>query len=217
MAHMVKDGIIEKMRNEYEDLAVVCYINSTTELKCQSDVCVTSSNAVKIVSALPNKNIFFIPDENLGRYVAEQVPEKNIMLNDGYCPIHKGIQKQQLEEEQKKHPDAKILAHPECTREILDCAHYIGSTAEMIAYVRNSSQKEFIVCTEEGVGFQMRKENPNKEFYFPSPCPCCQDMKENTLEALYEVLEKEHQVVEVEEKICKKAKIPLEKMLEYSR
>ena len=113
MAHMVKPGQIQKMREKYEDLAVVCYINSTAELKCQSDVCVTSSNAIKIVRALPNKNIFFIPDRNLGRYVASQVPEKNIIINSGYCPIHASITKEQLLAEKEKHPNAPILIHPE--------------------------------------------------------------------------------------------------------
>ena len=216
MAHMVQPGLIEKMRQQYPDLAVVCYINSTTELKCQSDVCVTSSNAVKIVNSLPNKNIFFIPDENLGRYVQSQVTGKNIILNDGYCPIHKEIQKQQLEQEKEKHPNAEVLTHPECREEILGLSDFIGSTAEMITYVRNSAKTEFIVCTEEGVKYQMQKENPEKHFYFPNPCPCCQDMKENTLEALYHVLEKEDQVVEVDSAICEQAKIPLVRMLEYS-
>ena len=112
MAHMVADGIIEKMRAKYDDLAVVCYINSTAELKCKSDVCVTSSNAVKIVKGLPNKNIFFIPDRNLGSFVAEQVPEKNIILNDGCCPIHAKVTADQVLAERKKHPDALVLTHP---------------------------------------------------------------------------------------------------------
>ena len=106
MAHMVAPDIIEEMRNKYDDLAVVCYINSTAELKCKSDVCVTSSNAVKIVKALPNKNIFFIPDRNLGNFVAAQVPEKNIILNNGCCPIHAKITAEQVREELKKHPEA---------------------------------------------------------------------------------------------------------------
>ena len=101
------------MREQYDDLAVVCYINSTAALKCKSDVCVTSSNAVKIVKALPNKNIFFIPDRNLARYVAKQVPEKNIIINDGYCPIHASITKEQLLAVKEKHPNAKILTHNE--------------------------------------------------------------------------------------------------------
>ena len=137
MAHMVAKGKIEKMRSEVDDLAVVCYINSTAELKCQSDVCVTSSNAVKIVKELPNKNIFFIPDKNLGRFVKEQVKDKNVILNDGCCPIHAEITKEQLEFEKLRHPNATILSHPECEREVLDLSDYIGSTADIIKYAKN--------------------------------------------------------------------------------
>ncbi|MBP3434542.1 MAG: quinolinate synthase NadA, partial [Clostridia bacterium] len=109
MAHMVAEGKIEEMREKYDDLAIVCYINSTAELKCKSDVCVTSSNAVKIVRALPNKNVFFIPDKNLGAYVQRQVPEKNVILNDGCCPIHINITAGQVRAEKEKHPNALVL------------------------------------------------------------------------------------------------------------
>ena len=169
MAHMVSPGLNQKMREKYEDLAAVCYINSTAELKCQSDVCVTSSNAIKIVRALPNKNIFFIPDRNLGRYVAEQVPEKNIIINNGYCPIHAAITKRALLELKDKHPSAPILIHPECEPELLEIADYIGSTAEIIDYAAQSEQSEFIICTEDGVEYKLEKDNPEKKFYFPSP------------------------------------------------
>ena len=134
MAHMVKDGKIEAMRNEYEDLAVVCYINSTAELKCRSDVCVTSSNAVKIVKNLPNKNIFFIPDRNLGSFVAEQVPEKNIIVNDGCCPIHAAVTAEQIKNKKDAHPEALVLTHPECEEPVLALSDFIGSTADIIKF-----------------------------------------------------------------------------------
>ena len=136
MAHMVKPGLIAEMRDKYEDLAVVCYINSTAELKCQSDVCVTSSNAVKIVNALPNKNIFFIPDCNLGRHVAEQISDKNIILNDGCCPIHAKMTGEQIKREKEQHPNALVLAHPECTESVLALSDYIGSTSGIIDFVK---------------------------------------------------------------------------------
>lgn len=217
MAHMVKPGLIDEMRNTYEDLAVVCYINSTAELKCQSDVCVTSSNAVKIVKSLPNKNIFFIPDRNLGRFVAEQVPEKNIILNDGCCPIHAAITKEQLQAVKEEHPNAEILTHPECEAEVLKISDYIGSTAEIIDYAKNSDKKEFIICTEDGVKSKLTDDNPHKKFYFVSPMPCCKDMKLNTLENIIAVLEKEDKVVETNEETRKKAIIPLERMLECAK
>lgn len=217
MAHMVAPGLIQKMREEYEDLAVVCYINSTAELKCQSDVCVTSSNAIKIVKALPNQNIFFIPDRNLGRYVASQVPEKNIIINDGYCPIHASMTKAQLLEQKQQHPNAPILIHPECEPELLEIADYIGSTAEIINYAAKSDQKEFIICTEDGVDYKLMTDNPAKKFYYPNPHPCCVDMKLNTPENILSVLEKEDKEVFVDEAVAKNAWKPLDKMLELGR
>lgn len=217
MAHMVKPGKIEEMRNTYDDLAVVCYINSTAELKCQSDVCVTSSNAVKIVKSLPNKNIFFIPDRNLGRFVAEQVPEKNIIINDGCCPIHAAITKEQLQAVKNEHPDALLLSHPECEPEILLMSDYIGSTAGIIEYANKSDKKEFIICTENGVKYKLNTDNPDKKFYFAEPSPCCTDMKLNTLENILSVLEKEDKVVEISEATRLNALAPLDRMLECAK
>lgn len=217
MAHMVKDGIIEQMRNTYDDLAVVCYINSTAALKCKSDVCVTSSNAVKIVRELPNKNIFFIPDQNLGRFVAEQVPEKNIIVNDGCCPIHAKITAAQLQNERNLHPDALVLTHPECEAEIVAMSDFVGSTAEIIDFARLSKCKEFIVCTETGVDFKLVTDNPDKRFYYPNPRPCCGDMKSNTLEAVLSVLVKEDKEITVDSDIREGALKPLERMLELGK
>ena len=217
MAHMVKDGIIEEMRQKYDDLAVVCYINSTAELKCKSDVCVTSSNAVKIVKALPNNNIFFIPDHNLGSFVAKQVPEKNIILNDGCCPIHAEITSEQVIREKEMHPDAKVLTHPECDKSVIELSDYIGSTADIIAYSAKSNQKEFIICTEDGVDYKLITDNPDKRFYYPNPHPCCKDMKLNTLEAVLSVLQNEDREVTVESNVSKGALKPLERMLELAK
>ncbi len=217
MAHMVAPGEIQKMRDKYDDLAVVCYINSTAELKCRSDVCVTSSNAVEIVRSLPNKNIFFIPDRNLGRFVAEQIPEKNIIINDGYCPIHAAITKEQLQTVKNEHPDAEVLTHPECEPEILETSDYIGSTSDIIEYAKKSDNKEFIICTENGVKYKLMNDNPDKKFYFISPTPCCSDMKLNSLENILSVLEKENNIVEIDEETRLKALIPLDRMLECAK
>ena len=217
MAHMVAPGLIQKMREKYEDLAVVCYINSTAELKCQSDVCVTSSNAIKIVRALPNKNIFFIPDRNLGRYVASQVPEKNIIINDGYCPIHAAITVEQLQKVKDEHPTAPVLIHPECEPELLAISDFIGSTAEIIDFAKKSSHKEFIICTEDGVDYKLVTDNPEKKFYYPNPHPCCADMKLNTLQNILSVLEKENKEVFVDEAVAANAWKPLDRMLELGR
>lgn len=217
MAHMVAPGKIEEMRKKYHDLAVVCYINSTAELKLKSDVCVTSSNAVKIVRALPNKNVFFIPDKNLGKYVAEQIPEKNIILNDGCCPIHAAISAKELEEEKAAHPAALVLSHPECENGILSLSDYVGSTADIISYASASDAEEFIICTEHGVEFKLCEDNRKKKFYFPKTKPCCPDMKLNTLEGILRVLETEENEITVSEKVRTGALLPLDKMLELAK
>lgn len=217
MAHMVADGIIEKMRENYDDLAVVCYINSTAELKCKSDVCVTSSNAVKIVKALKQKNIFFIPDQNLGSFVAKQVPEKNIILNDGCCPIHAKVTAAQVLAQKELHPAAKVLTHPECDAHVIELSDYIGSTADIIDYAKNSEANEFIICTEDGVNYKLINDNPNKRFYYPNPHPCCADMKLNTLNAVLSVLQKEDKEVIVDNDLRVGALKPLERMLELAK
>ena len=217
MAHMVAAGRIEEMRSKYEDIAVVCYINSTAALKAKSDVCVTSSNAIAIVRALPNKNIFFIPDKNLGSFVARNVAEKNIILNDGYCPIHAAITAQEVKDARAEHPGALVLAHPECEADILAMADYIGSTADMIAYAAKSPCLEFIICTEGGVGYKLMSQNPQKKFYFPKGFPCCADMKRNTLERVLHVLQTEENEITVDDGVRAAALKPLERMLMLAR
>ncbi len=217
MAHMVKLEKIQEMREKYQDLAVVCYINSTAEIKTYADVCVTSANAVKIVRNLPNKNIFFIPDGNLGRYVAEQVPEKNVILNDGYCPVHAAQTKKDVLEAKSKYPNAEFVVHPECIQELLEEASYIGSTSGIIDYVTNSQCKEFIIGTEDGVFYELKKKNPDKTFYKLNDKFVCQDMKLVTLEKIKNVLETFENQVEVSEDVRAKALKPLENMLELAK
>lgn len=217
MAHMADLKKIQYMRNRYEDLAVVCYINSTAEIKTHADVCVTSANAVKIVKNLPNHNVFFIPDGNLGRYVAEQVPEKNVILNDGYCPVHAAMTLQEVKDAKKAHPNAKFLVHPECTKALLDEADYIGSTSGIIDFVSADEGREYIIGTEEGVFYELRKQNPDKKFYTLSPKQICADMKLITLEKVLDTLKNEKNEVTVTEEMREKALAPLEKMLELAK
>lgn len=217
MAHMASVDKIKELKAKYEDLAVVCYINSSAELKCMSDVCVTSSNAVKIVKSLPNKNIYFIPDRNLGAFIADSVPEKNVILNEGYCPIHARISPEQVLKLKELHPLAPVLSHPECEKEVLEISDFIGSTAEIIAKAKENGAEEFIICTEVGVKFKLRTDNPNKRFYFPETLPCCDDMKLNTLENVLNVLKTEENAVEISEDVREKALIPLERMLELAK
>lgn len=217
MAHMVDKKKIEEMRTQYSDLCVVCYINSTAEIKTYADVCVTSANAVKIVKNLPNQNIFFIPDGNLGRYVKEQVPEKNVMVHDGYCPIHHNLTKEMVLEARKEHPGALFLAHPECTWDVLKEADYIGSTSGIIRFAGESEAKEFIIGTESGVFYKLQKENPEKKFYLANSKMVCVNMKKVTLEKILAILETECNEVFLQEGIKENAMAPLTKMLEYAK
>lgn len=216
MAHMVTEAEVAAYRSRYENLAVVCYINSTGEIKTWSDVCVTSANAINIVSKLPNKNILFIPDKNLGHYVQTQVPEKNVMVVNGYCPIHQNMQLAEIQELQRQHPQAVLCVHPECPAEIVDIADYVGSTSGIIKYAAQSEQGEFIIATEQGVSYKLAAEAPNKKFYFTKTTPICRDMKLVTMSKVLEVLQNEHNVVEVNKDLAVKAQKPLQKMLELA-
>lgn len=217
MAHMADVQTIKRMREKYEDLAVVCYINSTAELKRHSDVCVTSANAVKIVKALPNKNIFFIPDRNLAHYIAEQVPEKHFVYNEGYCPTHDKMKTTEIQKARLEHPAAKVLAHPECPEAVLRLADYVGSTSGIIKYATESEEKEFIICTEEGVSYELAQKNPDKKFYFTDTLPICPDMKLVTLKKVLHVLKTGDNEVHMESELIEKTRQPLNKMLELAK
>ena len=221
MAHMVKRETVDAAREQYgDDLAVVCYVNSTMEIKSWSDVCVTSSNAVDIVSKLPQHNILFIPDQNLGHYVAEQVPEKNVILNKGYCPRHHVITAEQIEEAVAAHPGALVLAHPECKAEVLAEADYIGSTAGIITYAEKSEASEFIIVTVAGVLFELerRTQGTGKKFYFPKTRPTCINMDMISLRKLVACLASGSGEVEIglSEEAAAQAKLTLDRMLEYA-
>ncbi|MEZ3444995.1 MAG: quinolinate synthase NadA [Lachnospiraceae bacterium] len=191
MAHMVTKEIVERARAQYEDLAVVCYINSTAEIKSWSDVSVTSANAVQIVRNLPNHNILFIPDRNLAHFVAGKVPEKHFLYNEGYCPIHEHMKAEEIRELKEQHPSARVLVHPECSSEVLALADYIGSTSGIINYAKNSTDTAFIIGTESGVSYALQQARGDAAFFFPRTEPVCTDMKRITLDKIIDVLKKE--------------------------
>lgn len=217
MAHMVTVDKIKQVRAQYTDLAVVCYINSTAEIKQYADVCVTSANAMKIVRNLPQKNIYFIPDENLGRFVAQQVPEKHFIFNDGYCPVHVQITGPLVSKAKKEHPKALVLAHPECTPDVLAQADYIGSTSGIIKEVAGSTAQEFIIATELGVLYQIKQNCPDKQYYSVLPEQICPDMRKNTLEKVAAVLHQFDNQVELDAVMAQQASSSLQKMLELAR
>lgn len=217
MAHMAEIEKIKAVREEYEDVAVVCYINSTAELKMHSDVCVTSANAMKIVQALPNHNIFFIPDENLGRYIASKVPDKHFIFNEGFCHVHKSVTAENIMRIKAIYPQAEVLMHPECTPEALETADYIGSTSGIIEYATKSEKNEFIVATEVGVLYKLKCQNPDKSFYGLGPKMFCPNMKKITLEKIRDCLKNHTGVVEVDDEKREKSLIPLKRMLDLAK
>ena len=217
MAHMVDLDKIQKVRDEYDDLAVVCYINSTAEIKSYSDVCVTSSNAMKIVKSLPQKNIFFIPDENLGRYIGSKLPEKNFIYNDGFCHVHTSITADNVKKAKEAHPDAEILVHPECTMDVVELADYVGSTSGIIDYATASDADKFIICTEMGVLYELKQKNPNKTFYSVGHRQFCPNMKRITLENVRDTLRDMKNQVELDETLRLDAKKALDEMLRIAQ
>ena len=216
MAHMVDVDRIKEVRQQYPDVAVVCYVNSTAEIKAASDVCVTSSNAIKIVKNLPNHDIFFIPDNNLGRYGAKQLPDRHFIFNDGFCHVHKSIHREDVLKAKEVHPEALVLAHPECTEDTLELADFIGSTSQIIDYVTESPEKVFIICTEMGIFYELMQKNPEKKFYSVGHRQFCPNMKKVRLESVLSALQNLAPEVELEEKMRNAAKLPLERMLELA-
>lgn len=217
MAHMATVERIAEVREQFDDVAVVCYVNSTAELKTCSDVCVTSANALKIVRALPNKNIFFIPDQNLAHYIADQLPEKHFIFNDGFCHVHHTITAEQIKAAKNARPNAEVLVHPECKPEVTALADYIGSTSGIIAYAKKSAASEFIVVTEMGVMHELQKQNPDKKFYVAGNMQICPNMKKITLDKIIAALESGAPYVDLNEDFMKKALAPMERMLELSK
>lgn len=217
MAHMADIDEIEEVRKKHKDAAVVCYVNSTAEIKAHSDVCVTSANALKIVKALPNETIYFIPDGNLGRYLAGKIPEKNFILSDGFCHVHTSITRENVERAKQLHPQAIVLAHPECTWDVLEISDYIGSTSGIIEYATKSEGEVFIICTEMGVLYELELKNPQKKFYSVGHRQFCPNMKRITPEKILDQLQTMSNVVELDEEMHDKANRPLERMLTMSK
>lgn len=213
MAEMVRPKDIDKMRAEYPDAAVVCYVNTTAETKAKCDICCTSSNALQIIKSLPHKDIIFMPDKNLGGYIAQQVPEKNIILWPGYCITHERTTLDDVYSARKNQPDALLLAHPECPANVVAEADFVGSTKQIIDYAKTSEAQKFIIATEMGIFHQLQNDSPNKQFFLLSSGLICPNMKKTTLESVYESLQQMHYVIELDPEIIEKAKASLERML----
>ena len=217
LADMITVEKLVEKKKLYPDAAIVCYVNSAAEIKAESDVACTSSNAVEIVKALPNKRIIFVPDKYLGMYVQSQVPDKEIILWEGFCPTHMRLSEEDIILAKKGHPEAEFLAHPECNPKVLNLADEVCSTGGMFKHVKNSTKKEFIIGTESGMLYGLNRENPDKKFYMPTTHLLCANMKLTTLGWVLHALEREVYEIRVPEEIAKKAKKSLIKMLELSK
>jgi quinolinate synthase len=217
MAEMIDYLSLKKYKESHPDTKIITYVNSTALVKSLSDCICTSTNAVKIIDYFVKNNnkILYCPDKNLGNYAMKLMNTKFDVWN-GCCPIHDGLLKEEVLDTLKKYPNSKIIAHPECKPEVLEVSDYIGSTKQLIEYVKNDNHNEYIVCTEDGVLYQMNKNNPEKIIHIPSKKLRCKNMKLTTLDSLYETLRDEKNEVNVEEDVRIKALDALNLMFKLS-
>ncbi|MBI4664831.1 MAG: quinolinate synthase NadA [Nitrospinae bacterium] len=213
MADMITADKLRKKKEELgPNVPVVTYVNSTADVKAESDICCTSANAVRVVNSLPQERVLMTPDMNLAKYVQRNTTKK-IEWWKGFCPTHHLLKPETVIALKVKYPNAKVAAHPECAPEILDLADHVCSTSGMYAYAQKESARQFIICTESGILYRLRKENPEKEFILASEDLMCPNMKVTTLEDVYEALVEMKHVITVPEDISAKAKQALDKML----
>ena len=213
MADMITAEALREFKKTYPGYAVVTYINSSAAVKAESDVIVTSSNAVKVIKGMEERDLIFGPDQNLGAYVAKQCPEKNIVLWDGYCPTHHRIQKEDVLAAKAAHPGAPFLVHPECPPDVTALADYVGSTKGIIDYAAASDCRELIIGTEMGVLYQLEKNNPGKTFYLMTPGLICPNMKKTSLKSVLSSLETGETEIRVPEETAARARKALERMM----
>jgi len=213
MADMITAEQLRKKKESHPDAAVVTYINSTADVKALSDICCTSANGVKVANSVKNDEIIFTPDKYLGSYIANRMKNKKFYLWSGYCPTHMVFSKEGLLKLKDEYPDAEIVAHPECRLEIQGIADAICSTSQMITYSGKSKAEQFIICTEVGMLYRLKKENPTKEFIAGSPNAVCPNMKLSNLEKVFWALEDLKFEINVEESVRQAALKAIERMI----
>ena len=213
MANMINLKQIREFKAQNPDIPVVCYVNSTAEVKSECDICCTSANAVDIVRSLGVKKVLFVPDMHLGAYVASKLPEVEVITYSGYCPTHMRILPEDVLEQKKLYPNAKVLCHPECCKEVVAISDVIGSTTALIKYASESSEKEFIIVTELGVVERLRRDFPEKTFVHVSYKAVCPSMKWTHLEDIYNVLLSETNEIDANPDYAKKSLDMIERML----
>ncbi len=217
MADMAtKEGVLQK-KKELGDVVVVSYVNTNADVKSVSDICCTSANAVNVVSSLKEDRILFVPDKNLGEYVKERINDKEIYLWDGYCPTHEAFNVIELNKLKKQYPKALVAVHPESPKSVRDAADFIGSTSGIIGFVQKSSEREFIIGTEEGILFELKRRAKNKKFYVIGGKSVCFNMKKTHIENLYQALKYgKHQII-LDNDIMRKAYEPIKRMISIKR
>lgn len=213
MSDMVDLQQIREFKSMYPNVPVVCYVNSSADVKAEADICCTSANAVHVVESMKVPKILFAPDKYLGTYVANQLGNVEVVTYPGYCPTHLAILVEDVEAMKQKYPNAKVLAHPECHQAVTKLADYIGSTTGIMKYAKESDAKEFIIVTEKGVVDRLSRDYKDKKFYLVSNKAVCPNMKKNTLDDILQVLETEENEIFVEEEIAAKAKQAIERMI----
>ena len=216
MADMVTAEDLREYKSKNPDTTIVCYVNSSAEVKAECDICCTSSNALKIIKSIDTKKILFVPDQNLGNYIKNKVKDKEIELWSGFCITHHRVKGHEVERVKEVRPDAEVLVHPECNDEVVQRADFVGSTSEIINYATKSDRDEFVIGTEMGVLHKLESDNPNKRFYLLSTGLICTNMKKTTLKDVYEALKNEQHEIDVQEDIRIRALKSLNKMLELS-
>ncbi len=213
MADMITARRLIRVKEKHPDTAVVCYVNTSAEVKAECDICCTSSNAIKVVNSITDHDrVIFVPDRYLARWVDEHT-DKKIIYYQGFCPTHYRLTEDDVLKAKAEHPDAEFVAHPECSFVVLKLADHVASTSGMFTYVKSSSSKKFIIGTEMGLLTMLRRENPDKEFYLPSGHLICANMKLTTLGWVVEALKHEQHVVTVDPVVREKAKRALDRML----
>lgn len=217
MADMVTVQKLKKYKEKNPNTYIVSYVNTSADVKAETDICVTSSNALKIMNKVEADKFLFLPDKNLGSYIKQQVPEKDIELWLGFCCTHERVNENDIIQAKKRYKDAQVLAHPECNPEVLKHADFIGSTSQIIQYGTDSDSKEFIIVTEDGVLHKLQTDNPDKKFYLAEQKKLiCKNMKKTTLQHLYDALNEEKTEIEIDPEIREKAYKALDLMLEMS-
>ncbi|HSQ34374.1 MAG TPA: quinolinate synthase NadA [Candidatus Binatia bacterium] len=216
MADMITLDDLGELKKKHPRAAVVTYVNSSVEIKAESDVCCTSANAVQVVARIPAKEIIFVPDENLGSYVQKMVPEKKLFLFEGFCYVHMRFKREEIIEMRRRHPQAAVIVHPEVSPDVTAVADEVLSTSGMLKYVSGSEREEFIVATEQGLLERMKRENPGKTFHAVLAPRICSNMKRTSLQDVYDSLHEEKYEITVDPLVGANALRALREMLKYA-